>query len=329
MSAFSYVYVLVSKKGDTYYEQCLVSIMSLRHNMPNAHIVVVTDSVTNDTLTGNRYAIRKYASEIKNITISENYTNVQKSRYLKTKLVDYIPNDFLYLDSDTIITSSLEDIEQIPVDLGAILDCHMLLSRHPSENMILENAKKVGFHASFEDKHFNGGVMLVRKNSANLDFFNLWHKLWRESLKKGFSIDQLGLAEANFLSDGLIKELPGIWNCQVEHGTQFLSKAKILHMFVPGSFFDNRRPHLFMDSKTYKKIESEGISPLIMQAIENPLQYFVSKTQIIGGDAVDYYNTTLNRFMMRLYTTPKTRSFFNAMNWIAKVILRLWKRGKK
>ena len=329
MSAFSYVYVLVSKKGDTYYEQCLVSIMSLRRNMPKAHIVVLMDNVTRDSLIDGRAEIQKYASEIKSITITENFSNVQKSRFLKTKLIDYIPNDFLFLDSDTIITSSLEEIEKIPIDFGAVLDGHLLLSKHYAKDMIQENARKVGFHASFEDKHFNSGVMLVRRNQANLKFFHLWHELWFKCLKKGISIDQLGLAEANYLSKGLIAELPGIWNCQMEHGALFFTKAKVLHMFVQGSVFDNRRPHLFMDTKTYKNVEKDGVSSLIVSAIENPLLYFIPKTQIIGGDAVDYYNTTLNRFFMRLYTSPKTKCLFNAMNCTAKMILKLWGNVKR
>ena len=57
MSKFSYVYVLTSKTGDTYYEQTLVSAISLRSHMPQANIIlVVDDNTVNLVCNGNYFA---------------------------------------------------------------------------------------------------------------------------------------------------------------------------------------------------------------------------------------------------------------------------------
>ena len=43
-------YVLVSSHRDLFWEQCLISVMSLRHHMPDAHTVLVCDTETKESL---------------------------------------------------------------------------------------------------------------------------------------------------------------------------------------------------------------------------------------------------------------------------------------
>lgn len=321
MSDFSYVYVLVSKPGDTYYEQTLISAISLRIHMPKAKVVLLVDNKTAESLTGARAEIKKYVSHVKSVTLPDSLSNMQKSRWLKTTMPNHIESDFLYIDSDTIVVQSLHEIETIDVNLGAVLDKHSLLSKHCNKKMIIENARKLGFHESVEDKHFNGGLLLVRATQNNRLFFQEWHRLWQESTKKGLSIDQAALAQTNFIMKGAIQELPGIWNCQVEHGLQFMSSAKILHMFVTGDKY-NRRPHILMDPLFYKSIEKNGVTQEVMDYIQNPLNGFKNKTQIIGGEAVDYYNSYTSRFFCLLYcSSPRTKKIFNALNSVIKFVM--------
>ena len=82
MSDFAYLYVLVSKPGDTYYEQTLVSAVSLRYHMPDANIVLLTDDRTADTLVGNRAEIKKYVTSIKCVNLPNSLSNMQRSRWL-------------------------------------------------------------------------------------------------------------------------------------------------------------------------------------------------------------------------------------------------------
>lgn len=321
MSTFSYVYVLVSKPGDTYLEQTLISVVSLRRHMPDANIVLLVDNKTADSLNGTRAEIKKYVSCVKSVSLPDSLSNMQKSRWLKTTMPDHIGSDFLYIDSDTVVVQSLQEIETLDVNLGAVLDKHTLLSSHCNKKMIAENARKLGFHEAVENKHFNGGLLLVRANEKNKHFFQEWHRLWQESVKRGLSIDQAALAQTNFIMNGPIQELPGIWNCQVEYGMQFISTAKILHMFVTGDKF-NRRPHILMDPSFYKSIETNGLTEETMDLIRNPLNGFKNKTQIIGGEAVDYFNSYLSRFCCLLYcSSSQTRKVFNVLNSIIKFVM--------
>lgn len=321
MSAFTYLYVLVSKPGDTYYEQTLISAISLRYRMPNANIVLLTDNKTAESLNGLRADIKNYVSQTIVVELPDSLTNLQKSRWLKTSIPEYIDTDFLYIDSDTIITQSLAEIECIDVDLGGVLDKHSLLKDHCKRSMISENAKKLGYQVAVDDRHFNGGLMLVRNKECNKKFFRMWHQLWQESVEKGLSIDQAALAQTNYLMKGLIKELPGVWNCQVEYGMHLIKDAKIWHMFVTGDKF-NRRPHAFMDPSFYKEIEKNGVSEEILEMIKNPWLGFKNKTQLVGGVAVDYFNSYLSRFCCLLYCqTSKTRRIFSILDAVAKFIM--------
>ena len=329
MSTFSYVYVLVSKPGDTYYEQTLLSAISLRYHMPEANIILLVDDKTAESLIGARAEIKKYVSNVKIVSLPTSLSNTQKSRWLKTTMPNHIESDFLYIDSDTIIAQSLREIETTNVSLGAVLDKHSLLSKHCNKKMIIENAQKLGFHEAVEDKHFNGGVLLVRANQKNNLFFQEWHKLWQESTKKGLSIDQAALAQTNYLMKGAIQELPGIWNCQVEYGMQFMNSAKILHMFVTGDKY-NRRPHILMDPSFYKSIEKNGVTQEVMDCIQSPLNGFKNKTQIIGGEAVDYFNSYLSRFFCLLYcASPRTKKTFNVLNSVIKFVMVKLKTRKR
>lgn len=326
MSNFTYLYVLVSKPGDTYYEQTLVSAASLRYYMPDANIVLLTDDKTFATLVGKRSEIKKYVTSIKKVELSDEMSNMQKSRWLKTSLLKYVDSDFLFIDSDTIVMQKLNDIESIDVDFGAVLDKHSFFSKHCNRALIEENARKLGFEPCVNDRHFNSGVMLVRNNKKNKLFFQMWHNLWLETAKKGVFIDQIALAQANYLMNGVICELPGVWNCQVEYGMHLIADAKILHMFVINDKF-NRRPHVFMNSFFYKRVEKEGLSEDVLNMAKTPLCYFKEKNQLIGGEAVDYYNSYLSRFCCLLYCySLNTRKVFFLLDFFSKLIMRKLKK---
>lgn len=327
MPNFVYLYVLVSKPGDTYYEQTLVSVASLRYHMPDANIILLTDDKTFANLVGKRAEIKKYVTSIKCVNLPENLSNMQRSRWLKTTIPEHIVTDFLYIDSDTVVVDSLKEIESMEISLGAVLDKHSLLSNHCNRAMIEERSKKMGFCATVDDKHFNGGLLLVRRNEKNVAFFKMWHSLWFECVKKGLSIDQASLAQVNYMMNGLIQELPGIWNCQVEYGISCIDRAKIWHMFVTGDKF-NRRPHILMDPEFYHRIENDGISEETMNLIKKPWLGFKDKSQIISGVAVDYFNSYLSRLCCLLYChSSKTKIIFSFFDRMAKMVIL--KLGKK
>lgn len=322
MANFSYLYVLVSKPGDTYYEQTLVSVISLRFHMPNAKIVLLVDDTTDQSLKGNREEIKNFVTCVKSVGLPESLSNMQKSRWLKTSMYEYVDEDCLYIDSDTIIMESLEAIENDSRLLAASIDKHMLLSSHCNKSLIEANAARVNYSPAINDKHFNSGVILIRKDPLVRDFFLKWHECWKHSMQNGVNVDQIALGQANHLSNGLMGELSGIWNCQIEYGMKFINHAKIWHMFVTGDKFD-RRPHIFMDPSFYKKIESTGITNDVMEIIRNPWMGFKAKTQLVGGSSVDYFNTYLSRLCCLLFCfSPTSKKLFRLLDIIAKKIIK-------
>ena len=74
-----YVYVLTSTPSDLYYEQCLMSIYSLRLYMPKAQVVVLVDNKTQES----------FKEENKRTELS--------------KLAEIISIDFVLLFNDTVV----------------------------------------------------------------------------------------------------------------------------------------------------------------------------------------------------------------------------------
>ena len=113
-----YLYVLVSNESDYYYEQVLLSVLSLREYNPDAFIVMLVDIDTKNSLIGNRKKILNVIDKLEVVDLSHLQDNKIKSRWLKTTMNKYINGDFLYIDCDTIITQSLLIHQNWTFDIG-------------------------------------------------------------------------------------------------------------------------------------------------------------------------------------------------------------------
>ena len=111
-----YVYVLTSSEKDYFYEQCLISVVSLKKYHPDSEIVIFTDDNTAAGLKGFRSGIKKYA-EIEVVACDAAYDQKVRSRLLKTSVRHLIKGDFLYIDLDTVIADSLEGIGDCMEDM--------------------------------------------------------------------------------------------------------------------------------------------------------------------------------------------------------------------
>ena len=78
-------------------------------------------------------------------SLTAEVTNTERSRLIKTAIPDYVREDFLYIDCDTIICDDLSGIEQYPYDIAGVLDGHVLLKDHIHQKYFLERDKKLGF----------------------------------------------------------------------------------------------------------------------------------------------------------------------------------------
>lgn len=270
-----FVYVLTSTEKDLYYEQCLMSAFSLRHFMPEAEIVVLTDNKTASTFTGKRAEIKKYVSDIVSVDFPETAGNVERSRVLKTTIPEHIKGDFLFIDCDTIICESLSDIEKLDYPVAAVLDGHVPLEEHKHKDYFLKREKKMHYTGTKNQGfHINSGVILYRDGEKSCDFFKKWHELWEYSFRvKHDHHDQGAFNEAFYQCGFGDTQLPGEWNCQISQGgLAFLEHAKIIHYFSSEAAGKNYVAYYKLaDKNIQQRVKENGSIPDdIQKMILNP-----------------------------------------------------------
>lgn len=221
------VYVLVSEETDYYYEMVMLSLYSLRLYHPQDTVELVMDEATN------RRLVEKKASILDNVTpivvpIPPEYTKIQRSRFLKTRLRQIVRGDFFYLDCDTIVCEALDEIDKVEVEIGMVSDANGLLNyRIP---YAIELCDKAGFPHLDNQPYYNSGVLYVKDSPKAYQFFETWHQLWKLSVLRNVSQDQPALCMANVKLRYPISELPEIWNCQIYFASNsYLKDAKIMH----------------------------------------------------------------------------------------------------
>jgi len=306
-----YIYVLSSDNSDYYLEQTLLSITSLRLFMPDAFITLLIDDITEANLIGKRAHILGMITELKSVKIDEKFNKKARSRWLKTSMRQLIEGDFLYIDGDTIIAKDLSSIENINIDIGAVLDDHIYLSEYekyrPSRMHEVKKMFKLRkFNSGFDfNIYFNGGVSFCKDNKIGHDFFNEWHRLWLHCFELGMLTDQQPLNQANYNLGNVIKELDGIWNCQLMHdgALKYFHDAKIIHYFathVHEKFF------LLANKEHTEIIRKTGvIDQNTMEMLKNPKAHIASNTRImlIDKSLRDFYDSAICGAAKRIYYT--------------------------
>lgn len=280
-----YLYVLVSNESDFYYEQVLLSALSLREYNPCAFIVMLVDKDTANNLVGNRKKILEIIDELKVVDLGHLKDNKIKSRWLKTAMREYIDGDFLYIDCDTIITQALSIPENWTFDIGAVKHLHYSsLKNSPNYYSFTHNLEKCGIKYKSDD-YFNGGVLFVRDTEKSKQFFALWHHLYKSYWTQyGISVDQLSLYDANEKFGGIITELPGEWNWQIGFGLNNFVDAKIMHTLTTAYIESDRElnaVHFLQRRTLYEdmKHKEKGIDDLI-QIIHSAKSLFDENVKI-------------------------------------------------
>lgn len=310
------VYVLVSSKADFYLEQTLISVYSCRLHNSEANITIVLDRDTSNSLKASRSEIKKYATELIVADIPSEYNNMQKSRYLKTSLRSIVEGDFLYVDSDTVISDSLSEIDQCEFDIAAVYDSNRPFlisdSGYTSDSYILYHTKSLGWPSVIGYPNYNGGVIYSKDSRVSHTFFERWHELWVECTKLGTNIDMAALCRANIELDCCIKELSGIWNCQIQRqGLPLLPDAKIIHCFTGGNVSEYVlcSDMILNKMKVIGKIDSE-----IDNYIHNAKTAFFKSTTIVSSEEANLLSAPVVKLS---YSKPRLFVLLN------KIVSRL------
>jgi len=306
-----YLYVLASNEHDYYLEQALLSMTSLRMKMPDAFISLLVDNITETSLRGRRRAILDLVNEFKPLAINDKFNQKARSRWLKTSMRQNVEGDFLYIDGDTIIAEDLSSLENMAIDIGAVLDSHInITEKDKSFPIRLKTVKalcpKLGIASCFDlDVYFNGGIMFCKDNEIGHNFFEKWHNLWLKCFELGGLNDQSSLNISNFVLGNVIKELDGIWNCQIldDGGIKYLHNAKIIHYF---SSRPGKKVFLPANDEFINSIKENGIvGQELKELIKKPKTLFTPKTRLLFVDESSqaFYDSAFCGISKRLFST--------------------------
>lgn len=317
------VYSVVCKSENFFIEQLYCSVYSLRMYNKNCYVVIVVDSETNKLLEGKRGLLLPLIDEKIVVDVPNKYTTAQKSRYLKTSLRNHINGDFLFIDSDTIITSDISQVDLITDDICAVPDKHMFLREHSDYPFIQESANRIGWIISDDDKYyFNSGVMFVKDNPKTRRFYELWHQRWLETTKPDFHPDQPSLNMVNKELGYPMVLLDDKWNCQIsDNGLRYLSQALIIHYFNSTIRFE-RSDYLyyFMNPCVLHAIKENDLCEKDLFYLKHPLEAFSNKVILLSGVARVFYFSDFTQWWFSKYI--KKSKFY-------RVVLSLYSFLKK
>lgn len=279
-------YDVISGGKDVYFEMAWASAWSLKKYNQEAYVLVLTDKETIDNLSAEtREKSAGCIDELRAVTFDGIYTNKEKSRWIKTNLRSLVDGDFLFIDTDTIITDSLLPLFDVECpDVGMVLDnnCHSIeISSYPIfRNMYVTPLKQIfGDTYREETDVYNSGVILVKDTPRAADFFKAWHANWELSRSKGEPRDQLSLVKTLQDMPSVIKEIPGIYNCQIRNSIKYFYDAVILHTFSSQS---KSTISPILDNEMYWEIKKNGcITEHVKYVLDNSKRLFTSPSGIV------------------------------------------------
>lgn len=288
------VYVLVSSDNDIYLEQAFVSMCSLKRQMPNAYIVLLTDTITEKSFIGKRKEEVKYVDEIVAVELDGNKLNAQqRSRQLKTSIRNRIDGDFLFVDCDTIITHPLEEIDKMDIMIGACRDTHSDFSDNPYRDMCIEHGRLLGWPIEDEKDYFNSGVIYVKDTQETHEFYQRWNENLNQGYSRNVFMDQPSFAKTNYEMGHIIKHLPDVWNCELKHGIKYLKDAKIVHYLCTNpSQHQNKQLFLLNEKDMLMEIKRTGtLSNEIIDVMDDPFKGLAETTHCFAGEDIYFFRT--------------------------------------
>ena len=308
------VYSVVSTENDSYLEQTLLSAYSARHFNQGARIELVVDEITAATLIGKREEIKKYISKLIVIEITGDYNQKQRSRYLKTNLRNYIKEDFLFVDNDTIICCSLDEIDNCEWEIAATREKNKFDTFTNKDEYMWKLAGQVGIQEDLiEHPYFNSGVMYVKNTENAHRLYDTWHSLWKKYQKRGLDTDQTSLSMANKLCNHSIHHIEDSWNCQIKvGGISFSRNARIIHYF----FGMNECSYIFSLHSMHESIKQFGsIPPFVIKLLQAPKEAFFT-----SGFEIEYCNHS--KCISQVYIEHPF--LYRMLHLAARLILKLY-----
>jgi hypothetical protein len=320
------LYVLVSDSSDVYLEQAYVSMCSLKHYNPNAHVVLLTDTLTKQTFQGVRKKELQFVDEFVYVELDGNrYSPQQRSRILKTGVRLYVEGDFLFVDCDTLVVKDVSNIDNIDANIAACWDSHALLHDSPQYSKIVKDGKKLGWPVQDEVEYFNSGVIYVKDNDFTRQFYKLWQSQMEESQEIGVNMDQPSFAKINYQMNHPVRRLDDIWNCELKYGIRFLRDAKIIHYLCTNKSQNSSTQFFLLNEYNSLAIikKNGAIPPQIDNVIRDPFTGIAPVCHCFAGRDVLFFETPGFHSLRYIFDTPLYRIAENTLRIIKKLLVTL------
>ncbi len=225
------VYVLTSTPDATYIEQALMSVYTARYHNPDAHIVLMVDDLTDKLLVGKRAEILDYISEKVIVEYAADISMFSRSRLLKTSIRERLRGSLLFIDCDTIITGSLEEVDTWTYSAAAVWESHLPIAQfHPDMiHSLQERAGLIGVDITQEEQYFSSGVIFTQDDDTAAQLYKHWQKAWQDCEAAGVRADQPALLKADVLMGHVLQPIDSRWNSVMFTQIPELQQGLILH----------------------------------------------------------------------------------------------------
>lgn len=251
------VYVLTCAPETTYIEQALMAVWSARYWNPNAHIVLLTDDKTSALMhtDGTRGEILQYISEEIVTTFDTDKSMHYRSRWIKTQVRELVKGNMLFVDCDTICCRSLQDVDFLDCEVGAVLESHLPVAEWNASMLqqLEPRANMMGWSTNDECFYFSSGVIYCKDTPLVHHLYHLWHSVWLDGVVKGVNIDQPALARANIECGHIIQQISDDYNRILFTETPHTEDAYILHIAA------YRNPSFLFKANTLTYIREYGL----------------------------------------------------------------------
>lgn len=321
------VYVVISSEDDLFLEELWVSLFSLRIYHPEAKVKVLVDAPTAERI-HQRPTLDKMITEVVTVEVPEEYSPMARSRVIKTTVRNVIDGPFLFMDTDTVVCHSLDEVDDLDCDIAAVPDAHQSLKEDLFGNSKIQLLKSTfGLDITDAEFYFNSGVMYVADNELTRRFYKRWYENWQEYLIDGKRrADQPPLIKTDKEFGYIIRRLPDVFNCQLALSVKYFHEAYIVHFFHM-DFIKDQSYSPFMGLSVYREIkEAGGITPHAEELIVNCKSSFETTSMIVGSKQMEFYFSPFGQAFSSLY--DESTSWQKRLNWIAIKIIK-FRRGKQ
>lgn len=280
------VYVLTCSPEGNYIEQALMSAWSARYWNPEAHIVLITDNLTDKLFIGKRAEILDYISEKIIIPFEDdNLSMAYRSRWLKTNVRQIIDGDLLFIDCDTIICKPLDNVDNFNCEVGAVPEAMLPVDEFcPSlVEMDIRRCADIGVDLFQEKYYYCSGVIYAKDQPIVHRLYELWHKYWEQSIAIQMLADQPGLCKADIECNHIIQRIPDTYDVISYTHNRLYKEAHILHIL------SYRNASYLGSKKLFSYLRKEGVSNYWLQkSILHPeCTFFPFNNEVYSSSAKD------------------------------------------